>query len=160
MNLPNISSDYPVPCSVCDTHIFPHHQHVMEKAWKKYGEFGWNLLFEMVLCADCMSSKQNEISEESRNNIKAFMTRQNLENEAGMCAINGKDLASCEFIQGAFISDGFHTNELYISDEALEELQSILSKETKDNLDRFTEEQLGPPGAWKDLFSPTRPILF
>ncbi len=160
MNLPSISSEYPLPCSVCESPIFPNQQHVMEKAWKKYGEFGWNLLFDMAMCADCMSSKQSEISEESRNNIKAFMAQQNLEAEDGMCAINGKDLSTCEFIQGAFISDGYFTNELYISDDALEDLQNILSKETKDNLDRFTEEQLGPPGAWKDLFSPTRPIIF
>jgi ATP-dependent Lon protease len=45
-----------------------------------------------------------------------------------------------------------------IGDEALEEMQNLLSKQTKDELDRFMDEFHTGPSEFKDLLTP-RPIF-
>lgn len=152
--------EYPISCKMCGGNIPEGAPHVSEKAWKKYGEFGWSVLFEITLCANCLEGKQRDISLDSRLRIQRFLSQVSpTETDSDICSISGKRLSDCDFVQGAMVVNGRETSTIFISDDALEALQEQLSSETRDALDRFTDEQLGPPGAWKDLFSPTRPIL-
>ncbi len=158
----HLSPEYPTKCKVCDAEILIGDPHVTEKAWKKYGDLGWSVIFDITLCMGCTRNKQQNISQESRRRIEAYIAENNpnsTDDAFEQCHITGKPLTDCHFVQGAMMVHGNQTAIIMMSDEAIEALQNQLSEETKDELDRFAEEQLGPPGAWKDLFSPTRPIL-
>ncbi|MCC5918713.1 MAG: hypothetical protein JJU02_15440 [Cryomorphaceae bacterium] len=145
-------------CNICEKALNREDTFVSEKAWKNYGEFGFSAIFELVMCTDCLEAKQGEISRESRENLQTFMLGL-APVDSTKCIVTGKLLVDCEYVQGAAIFNDGEVQEAFLSDEAMEQIQALLSAETLDFLDGFAEEQLGPPGAWKDLFSPTRPIL-
>jgi hypothetical protein len=147
-------------CKVCECMLEEDMPFLVEKAWKKYDEFGWDVVFEMTICMECLQDKQQGISEQSRQHLTEYM--QNIRHTRhvnGQCFITGKPLSDCNSIQGAAIFNSPLQQFFFLSDDALEEIQELLSPETREFLDGFTEEQFGPPGAWKDLFSPTRPML-
>ncbi len=156
-----LSPIYPVHCNICNKQIIDEEPHVTEKAWKKYGEFGWSVIFELTLCVRCMQDKQQHISKESRERIQQYiaLNQPSSPHSNERCNFTGKAFSECEFVQGAMMVDSNRSTIVLMSDEAIEMLQDQLSTETKEELDRFAQEQLGPPGAWKDLFSPTRPVL-
>ena len=137
----------------------------VEKAIRRHAEFNLeDTITEAAVCMDCMVDMQQYISEESREVLMQYYQRFNpieraerllsiegysLENWIQECVFTGKKLEDCnEFQLTAFFSGKqmmLHFAQLMVSDSAGKELAELLSKETRDHLDRFMGEHFGLP---------------
>ncbi len=146
-------------------------EYVIEKAYRRFkDEKGEELLFEVAICLDCAFSMRSSLSKESVSNIQRFFFKKSMErrsaledtdelmsNPLGQCLLNGKAIDDMEEYQiyahcrGTEISmeGGYYL----LSDEIIEEIQSLLSKETRDELQRFSDDNFGIPPELQKLFS-------
>jgi hypothetical protein len=148
---------------------------MIEKAIK-----GTDVLYEFAVCISCSSSTQQKISEESAATIKAYFSEKvKMQNRAEVleekyegfnadgwledCMVTGnkrQDLKEYT-IYGLFRKDQILTGEFpfMISSEALMEVSSLLSSETKDEMGRFGDDNLGVPPEFEELFRKRTPVL-
>lgn len=153
-------------CLVCDRYLLePGVIYTVEKAIRRHAEFNvTDTITEAAICMDCMIDMQQYISEESRETLMAYYNRFDplerahrllekgdfdLDDWIGQCVFTGKTIQDCpEYQLSAFFSGKqmmLHFAPLAMSDVATKELAEMLSKETKDNLDRFMGEHFGLP---------------
>jgi hypothetical protein len=154
-------------CVLCGKKVLRDDEpYIIEKAFKN-NEITkeTELIFEYALCAECQQNTASELSEESLKSIKMyydlyvdFEKRQaelkdtkdfKLSDWISHCIITGKPLKEYkEFQYGAmFFRDRLFLGNLpfAVGEKAMEEMQEILSKKTRDFLDGF-KETIIPPG--------------
>ncbi len=159
-------------CKMCKKELLESEsEYIIEKAYRKFvDDKGEQLLFEVAICLECASGMRSTLSKESVSNIQGFffkkamerkVTRSNSENftedPLGECLLNGKLIEDMEEYQiyahckGRKIAaqGGYYL----LSDDIIETIQSLLSKETKDELQRFSDENFGIPPELQELFS-------
>ena len=130
------------------------------------------VLFEYAICSNCYEKMKGELSAESMANLSQYMLENtdfqamqarieenpdNPEAWLGHCMIKGtaqEELS--EYQMGAcFLGDKLVTNFMppfLIGELAIEEMNSILSQKTKDQMDDFMNDNFGiPPELRKDL---------
>ncbi|MFY0592822.1 hypothetical protein [Roseivirga sp.] len=161
-------------CVQCDYELLSGDRfYVIEKVFKKYPSFQkTEILFEYAVCSNCYENMRGQLSKESMQNLSAYMatktdfqalqTRMTLypdqpEEWLSHCMIKGTPKEELtEFQMGAcFKGDRLMTNYIppfMIGGLAMEEMNALLSKETKDEMDDFMGENFGiPPELRKDL---------
>jgi len=132
-----------------------------------------DVVFEYAICMECGLSMRESMSEESRNKLDSFFQKhvQNhffnamvlqgnsetpVEKFIERCLVTGKEISSLERYQiVGYFKGGFMQGIMppfMISEEAAEQVQALLSKETKDEFDDFVDEFLGLPPELKELF--------
>lgn len=180
MNIPekfhNSLTDQPFQtCKICERDFMEHQlDYVIEKAYRKFpGDMGEELLFEMAICLDCAGKMRKQLSEESKEAVqKFFMERararqkENLSREDLMhqCLLSGDPLEDLEEYQiyahcrGDRISP--YGGTYLLGGPILEQMQALLSKKTRDELERFSEENLGGPPELRKLFSGSDLVSF
>lgn len=164
-------------CSVCSTPI-DGKTFIVEKAYKKnYIDNELVTVFELVVCDDCRLQMNSDISKESKANIQKFVTEktdfiedhleeatEQLKNyhQQPRCMITGKLIEDCNEFQVVLI----HQNHFYpkipmfISDEAIELYQELLSNHTKGFFDDFMDNLNDVPPGIEDLLNPKqKPVL-
>ena len=147
--------------------------YVIEKVFKKYPSVEkTEVLFEYAICSDCYEKMKDALSAESMMNLSEYMFNNtdfgamrkrmlqypnNPEQWLSHCMIKGTAKAEMtEYQMGAcFLGDKMTTNFMppfIIGERAIEEMNGILSKETRDQMDDFMNDNFGiPPELRKDL---------
>ncbi|NNC95819.1 MAG: hypothetical protein HKN92_09680 [Chitinophagales bacterium] len=160
-------------CMICDKYLLdPGTRYMIEKAFKQYSGFqSKDVLFEFAICEDCGTSMRADLSKESLDNIQQyFFTNANrvidmdeYEKNSSVsdlftqkCIIkniNKEDLTEFQMIA---YCDGPNLSlsepPLLISELAADEIQELISEQTRDELERFTDDLTGLPPELKELF--------
>ena len=178
-------------CIACKVPLMESNMHVVKK--KIVAE---EAVLEMALCNRCQQQQVEEMSEETRQNLTAFMSEQfqkltakHLEDKAGdgpqvievaevtdeqegqdllkrctdnciVCGVHRDDchrysLAGvCQAEQLVVQVTPLGQTPMMVCEKCEEQMNELISQETRDSWDRFVEEHLdGPPGV--ELDSPT-----
>jgi len=147
--------------------------YVIEKVFKRYPAINKvEVLFEYAICQHCYDEMKDKMSKESADNLSAYMMNNtdfmglhqrinqhpnDPEAWLDQCMIKGTPQAELsEFQMGAFFKgDRLVTDFLppfMVGNVAMEEMNALLSKETKDEMDDFMDDHFGiPPELRKDL---------
>lgn len=148
-------------CSQCDQMLHSQ-EYLIEEIVKRYTVEPYEqVLFKLVICLDCAHSMKSKISEDSSEKISAFFkARANtdfISNDPnkGQCIINGTAIeleGEYQRVQsyfGSTLISGFQ-----IGSKAIEEINDLLSEETRGFMDDIMENNFGLPPEYKDLFKP------
>lgn len=134
---------------------------------------------EYAICMDCAENMKGTMSKQSIENIEnyfrsnmQFMQERfmNLEDDnfdpermLSQCAITGTKREDLNEYQIAGFFNGSHLNPatipFLISGEIAEEINGLLSKETKGEIDGFVDDFIGLPPDWREILKTHRPIL-
>lgn len=158
-------------CHICDKSLLEDDQeYLIEKAYRKFPNgHGEELLFEIAICIDCAMKMRTTLSKESLENIERFVLSKGLENQQHperrerlmedplqQCLLSGKPLEQVEQYQIYAHCQGDHIAQnggfYMLSDDILEEMQGLLSKQTRDELNRFSNDNFGIPPELRKLF--------
>ncbi len=153
-------------CRICNKDLMNGEMYAIQKVFKNYpGQEKAQVLFDFAMCQQCMMEARAELSVESRMRIDRFMMDglQGLESsgenpesrfENKQCTISGKPLGESQEYQVMAVCEGDRLMEspICLSDEILEHIQELLSEQSRDELNRFTENNFGwPPELKKAL---------
>lgn len=168
-------------CTMCDTDILSGDTpYVIEKAIKNYPEENTqDVIFEYALCMECLDVTRKSFSKDSLIKINEYMTRNiNMEerrknlsgkntndiyNWISNCIVNNKSVD--ELPEYQIMCQCYGENMLIadlpymISCDVTEEIQELLSQQTKDELNRFYDNNLGIPPELRELFKTKTPIF-
>lgn len=160
-------------CLMCQKNLYNGFEpYLIEKAFRKS-----EAVFEYAICLNCAAKSREQMSKESRERVEEYMKNnmpareeimeQKTDNEEewmGKCLISGKSKDDCEEYQifGLFIGNHMISNEFpyMIGGEVLDEIQELLSPETRDELDRFKDEFFDIPPELQELFKDSKVLLF
>lgn len=165
-------------CTFCDNLLSNHTRYAIEKVFKQNRVLqSKEIVYEYAMCWGCIGSMGSDISDDSRKAIMAVFQdhKEHIrlkseflhENEmytidswTERCSLTGKEIRLCdEFAVSAIIEDGclvYDHSPMVVSDEFMEKLQSVMSKETKEHFDGLRDEILdGSPSVEDLIFSPT-----
>ena len=148
-------------CTVCNIPLLDEGSlYLVEKAFKDS-----EVVFEYAMCMDCHLRLRQDLSAQSLRLIDHYFDEhvdlvkrreallrsynEDISPWLSECLITGKPIDQCEDYQIMTLCDGEDLLFTYIpcllSGEAMEAIQSILSKKTKERLDGFVDEFLGLP---------------
>jgi len=122
------------------------------------------VIFEYAMCLPCRAKMQEELSAESLERINAYMDRYDIEDRGealleehgtevapwiSHCLISGKPIEGEDEYHYYAFCDGpdlvFNGLPMALAGGVDEELNELLSKQTRDRLDGFVDEQFGLP---------------
>lgn len=154
-------------CLMCNSNLLEDGtQYLLEKAFK-----GDEVIFEFALCLDCQQNCSDEMSKKSRLRVDAwFSERVDLaDRRTGLlktssdefepwideCVLTKKRRSDCSEYQLFAHCDGpdllFSYFPYMISGAGMDELVRLLSKQTRDRIDGFTDQYLGMPPEFQEL---------
>ena len=150
-------------CSLCNTNLIDTRDYyIIEKVFvKKIGSENRELLFEYALCGKCHQDLRSELSEESKKNLDMYFklyikpigeikdTKDFIKNKLSKCFVSNNNVFELDEYQiiGHFLEDKIMLDmglPIVIGPQAIEEIQELLSKPTKDIIDGFTDKVLPP----------------
>lgn len=163
-------------CTFCRKKLFASSEaYMIEKSFKINPNNGKkNTVFEYAICMSCNLKKMNAMSSESVSNIKSYMQENfrqedwELKTNSGSnlfkkCAVTGKNVEELsEYnIIGQFFSNKMVLGHfpILLSPTIGEEIQELLSQETKDEFDDFMNTINDVPPELKELFKTKRPVI-
>lgn len=145
-------------CTMCQTEFEEHSNYLIEKAIK-----GTDVIFELAMCIPCAEQMRNQLSEDSRERIELYMSQvnfekraqdamesesQNIEDYIGKCIVSGFEIDPDEEHQIYAFCIGkemvYGAMPYAISGVVMEEVQELLSPETKQEMDDFMDQYLIP----------------
>lgn len=146
-------------CKVCEGELlFNGKSYFIEKVVKRYPQLNTQeVLFEYAICYDCAMQFQQKLSSASRKSVEAFFQEQmrnrgkdssSTEISTGHCLVSGATKEEAQEYQivaqarGAYL---YLTPPFMISGPVLEQINELLSPETRDELDRFKGDNFGWP---------------
>ncbi len=135
---------------------------------------------EMAMCADCRQGISQELSQDSLMRINAFVEERfdvearyeaslawpgnEIDRWLDSCIITKKPAAECRNFQIAGLCRGKHLSidmlPIMISHEAIEEMQKLMSKKTRDRLGDMVQDYFGMPSEFADGPGSYSPVLF
>jgi hypothetical protein len=165
---------YLTHCIQCDYELLKGERYyVIEKVFKRYPNLNsTQVLFEYAICSECYENMKDSLSAESMQNLTNYMMtkmdvsamQQRIQEHPddpqkwmSHCMIHGTPEAEMNEYQVAacFKGDRMVTDFMppyMIGDLAIEELNALLSKQTKEDMDRFMGDVFGiPPELRKDF---------
>lgn len=165
-------------CVMCARNLLePGVRYMIEKAFRCDRKNNTtDTLLEYAICNSCRAKITASLSKESMQRMEDYFFR-NLQtvfrnlflkgtdvNEwIATCAVKGKPLKDCAEYQICCECEGdsmvLSHLPLMLCDEALEEMQGLLSAQTKEELDRFRDEFLGIPPEWRELLKERTPVF-
>ena len=152
-------SDKPfATCTMCHREFSKNDEYIIEKAMK-----GTDVIFELAMCLTCAEDMRKHLSKDSLKRIEAYMSRvdfearaqhfrdqpsNNVQDYLGHCVVSGKPIDPKEEHQIYAYCSGqemmYSAMPYAISGEVMEEIQELLSPETKQELDNFMDQYLIP----------------
>ncbi|MEJ2544515.1 MAG: hypothetical protein P8Y99_10650 [Calditrichaceae bacterium] len=169
-------------CLDCNKDLLKGNQeYVIEKAFKKYIDYEANdTIFEYAICIDCAEKLFMSFSESSRKAIEGYFEQHvdieaqlkkaadsdafNLNDHLNKCMIKSLPIEDLQEYQMVCYCRGDQISMLrppyMISGEAADEVMQLLSNETIDILNRFSDEFLGLPPEFKDLLKDKPMLVF
>ncbi len=162
-------------CTFCNTNLLDGGtSYMVEKSIKVGSNGAKNTVFEYAICMSCNLKKMQAMSEESIQNIKAYMAEnfvlETLEANSSSdreyfskCIVTGTSIDDLDEynIVGQFVGDKMIAGQfpILISPVIGEEIQELLSQKTKDEFDDFMNTITDVPPELKELFKVKRPVL-
>lgn len=157
-------------CSVCQADLsIPDTEYLIEKAYRRFPDnHGEELIFEVAVCFSCAAKMRGELSKESLKNIQSFFEQKGMEQRMAnphaspsdllhKCLLSGKDLQQMQEYQiYAHCKSGelAAPNSYYmLSDDMIEAIQELLSDHTREQLEKFSDDNIGMPPELRKLFS-------
>lgn len=178
----DLTEHYFQHCTVCNTSLLrPPKGYVVEKAFKHHAKFNiTDTVFEYAVCMECYQKIHKQFSKSSKQRIEAYFKQntdlvnrkeQNfmegklgLENWLGSCAVKGTNKEELGEYQIAahFVGDQMMLNEfpILLGGAAIDEVQELLSPETRGEIDDFTDQFLGLPPEFKEALKKGDYIMF
>ena len=165
-------------CVMCGKNLLePGTRYMIEKAFRYDKKNNvTETLIEYAICSACHEKIAANLSEESMQRMQEYFSK-NLKVTSRIllwrgteinkwietCAVKGKALKDCAEYQLCCECEGdklvLSHLPLMFSDEAMEEMQGLLSAQTKEELDRFRDEFLGIPPEWRELLKDRVPVF-
>ncbi|MFT6055018.1 MAG: hypothetical protein ACJAS3_002417 [Roseivirga sp.] len=165
---------YLTNCIQCDYALLTGDRYyVIEKVFKRYPNLNSKqVLFEYAICSECYENMKESLSAESMKNLSNYMMTKvdfsamqqriqahpnDPEKWMSHCMISGTQESELNEYQ---VAACFRGNKMVtdimppylIGEVAIEELNGLLSKETKEDMDRFMGDVFGiPPELRKDF---------
>lgn len=168
---------FPEKCVFCDDNILEYEQgYVIEKAFKFNDKTKtFKTIFEYALCAECIQRLSSEMSKESSEKVQNYLSsfksnlNQNVDNEKGVeerlntCMVKNNSIKNSKEYQiaGYFLKNEMLVSDVFpyaIGDEAIEEIQNLISEKTRDFSDKFKDLIL-PPDV-REKFPKDRIVIF
>ncbi len=163
-------------CNICENSLHET-EYLIEKAYKRFdNDLGEELLFEVAICLPCIYTMRGQLSTESLLRIEDLFKEKEMamqqqpellekarQQPLHYCLLSGKSVDHCKSYQvyARCSGDEISQQQLYIlGDSILSEIQESLSKSTKEELERFTDEHVGGPPELKKLLNSGEVILF
>lgn len=163
-------------CKICNCDLTGDVVYTVEKAYKQIDEERKITLFEVALCLPCAEEQSNKMSDESRQYMEkmmggnGFMEKRHKSWDSDWrkswkesCLITGEPVKlNDEFhVVGQFKGGELipYATPFVIGQALLEEIQENLSFETKEEMDRFGEQFLGPDPSIRELLPDYQIIL-
>ncbi|MFY0672002.1 MAG: hypothetical protein JXQ87_01275 [Bacteroidia bacterium] len=154
-------------CQFCEKDLLKSDEpYIIEKAFRKT-----EVVFEYAICMPCADNMRGQMSKDSMVAVEKYMLEnarfqeraQELQHQEydtdkwlGNCLVNDSAREEQEEYQiyGMFRGGKMIQNQFpyMMSGAALEEIQELLSPETKDEIDRFKDEYFNIPPELADLF--------
>ena len=142
-------------CIECERALDESTSYIVEKAIKQYdGYAAKDTLFDYAICMSCAQKMQNELSANSRLKMSEFLMphltklTQASNDSLEKCLVTGKPIRETgEYQIYAFFRGSELVSEIppyAISEEAVEMMLPLLSKETTDFLDGFFKKHFSP----------------
>ena len=147
-------------CKVCDIDLKDAGAYTIEKAYKRTTEGEDVTLFEIAICMSCAEKQSQKMSQESRDYLARIMgdqgffeKRQSLwdnwkEEWNSKCLFSGEGVSDNDeyHIVGHFQDGNLLPQQapFLIGQKMIEQIQENLSAETKEEMDRFGDQFLGP----------------
>lgn len=145
-------------CTMCQRIFSEDEDYIIEKAIK-----GSDVIFEIAMCLSCAEDIRKQLSRDSLERIEAYMSRvdfnaraqhfisqpsSDIQDYLGHCVVSGKRIDPKEEHQIYAYCSGremmYAAMPYAISGEIMEEIQQLLSPETKQELDNFMDQYLIP----------------
>ena len=145
-------------CTMCQTKFEEDTDFLVEKAIK-----GNDVIFEIAMCIPCAENMRKQMSIESMKKIEEYMATVDLQSRAehflenqsdnikdyiGKCLVSGKSIDPDEEHQIYAYCQGkemvYSALPYAISSEIMEEIQELLSPETRQEMDDFMDQYLIP----------------
>lgn len=163
-------------CTFCGTNLREGEKtYMVEKSIKVNPNNGTkNTAFEYAICMACQQRKMEAMSVESVQNIQNYMMENFVMEEweeqtnsnqdpFSKCMVTGTPVEELEEynIVGQFMGDKMVEGQfpILISPSIGEEIQELLSQQTKDEFDDFMDTITNVPPELKELFKTKRPVL-
>lgn len=162
-------------CTFCNKEVQSSGEmYMIEKSFKINPNNGQkNTVFEYAICMSCSIKKMNAMSKESIENIQNYMKEHvmmdNINNvkcpadRFSSCIATGEPVENLsEYnVVGQFIGDQMIKGPFpfLLSPAVGEEVQELLSQQTKDEFDDFMDTITDVPPELKALFKTKRPVL-
>jgi hypothetical protein len=162
-------------CISCNKYLLENGtRYMVEKAFQRYPKFKTiDTIFEYALCMQCMNNKKDSISKSSARNIENYFMKyaDNFVNNLNLiaqkdentessdllahCIIKGTDISTVTEYQICGLFNGkqmvLNIFPYAISGLVAEEINELLSVETKEEIDDFIDEHFGFPPEIKKL---------
>ena len=167
-------------CVHCDRYLLEAGTHYMiEKSIKNYPNLhATDTIFEYAICVPCILKLRESLSQLSMQRIQYYFLQhsdfqhrlnlalsgqaRDLSSMIGECMVKKRPVSEFDEYQIACECSG--TQMLYgflpyaLSGEAMEEMMELLSRQTRDELDRFRDDFVRIPPEVKDLLK-DRPVV-
>ncbi len=153
-------------CRVCGKYLLDEGtSYVVEKALKSYeGHDFYSTLFEYAICTDCHSTLQKGMSAKSIESLQQYYMKILAEKGNKPIMINVSDFKINDWLTKCFFTGDpvdemneyqviaqfngskmvMNTPPIIVGEAAMEEMSTLLSDETIDEMNRFKKEFLGP----------------
>ncbi|MBW7867445.1 MAG: hypothetical protein H3C31_03860 [Brumimicrobium sp.] len=163
-------------CKVCGESLYNGQPYSIEKAFKRIDEHQEVTIFEIAICTPCAEKQAAKMSKHSRAYMEQVMTEKGMmekrtalwennweENWNKRCLLTNNEIKLNDeyHIIGNFVNGEVIPNAapFVIGQELMEEIQENLSLETKEEMDRFGEQFLGPDPALRALLKDYQFVL-
>jgi len=169
-------------CVVCGKNLLEEGTHyVIEKAMKNYEGYDFSsTVFEYAMCMVCYQKMQEGMSEESMKNMQLYyqdiveaksnngqimldLSTFDLKDWLSKCFFKDKPVREMKEYQLIGQFNGrrmvMNTPPMAIGEEVMEDMVDLLSEKTKDEMDRFREQFLGPSPEIQELFKGRKLLL-
>lgn len=159
-------------CRVCNRYLLEDNtQYYLEKVVRKVPELETEqTLFEFAVCAQCLQELRKSLSKESKLAMEQFFRGKMQESyqatpnlnpyqafEDKKCLMTGKSTSEFETYQMAAFCQGrkLHPQQppIIIGDDIMHESAELLSAQTRDELNNFTNNNFGWPPEFAKLLS-------
>lgn len=147
-------------------------EYIVEKVIRRYKQLNaTDVIFEYAICMHCAELMRKELSVESLQNVQDFIEKSNMINSRqrlirennwnihdwlSCCAVSGEDIDEQDEYQIYGHCRGrqlvFSAMPYMISGSVMEAMSELLSAKTRDELDRFIDDNFGiPPELKKNI---------
>jgi len=169
-------------CTMCNESFTDSSRYFIEKVFKQNIVLNKSeIVYEYAICELCATSMSNEISEESKLSITELYEahsenllrkidylhrteKYSIDSWIDRCSMTGKEVRLCdEYAVNGIVENGclvYEHTPIVISDDFVQKIQEVLSKETKDTFNDFKKQITDCSPSVEDLIFSPSPSIF